>query len=77
MIYKRLDNMNNRDNNLITKEEFLKAAQKIHESETSPIKMPGDEGAPTIREVINNQKRLAIMMEYVVQTMEELNKKIK
>jgi hypothetical protein len=72
-----MNNMINRDNNLITKEEFFKAAQKIHESETSPIKMPGDEGAPTIREVINNQKRLAIMMEYAVQTMEELYKKIK
>jgi len=53
----------------------MNAAQKIHESETAPIRKPMDEGAPTIREVINNQKRLATMMEYMVQIIEELNKK--
>jgi hypothetical protein len=60
---------------LTSKEEFLEAAQKIHESETAPIGKPMDEGAPTIREVIHNQKRLAKMLEYVVQAIEELGKK--
>ncbi|MGI0073878.1 MAG: hypothetical protein ACREA3_08705 [Nitrosotalea sp.] len=60
---------------MVTKQEFMNAAQKIHESETSPIRKPMDEGAPTIREVINNQKRLAVMMEYTVQFVEELSKK--
>ena len=69
--------MFNQDNNLITKEEFIKTLQEIHESETKPIKIIGDEGAPTIREVIHNQKRLASMLEYTVQVVEELNKKIK
>ncbi len=59
----------------MTKEEFLQAAQKIHESETAPIRKPMDEGAPTITEVINNQKRLAKMLEYVVQSLEDLKKK--
>lgn len=58
--------------NLTSKEEFLEAAKKIHESETAPIRKPMDEGAPTIMEVINNQKRLAKMLEYVVQYMENL-----
>jgi hypothetical protein len=31
----------------------------------------GDEGAPTIHEVINNQKRFATMMEYLVQKSEQ------
>lgn len=57
--------------NLTSKEEFLEAARKIHESETAPIRKPMDEGAPTIREVINNQKRLAKMMEYLAQIMED------
>lgn len=61
---------------MVNKQEFINAAQKIHESETAPIRKPMDEGAPTIREVINNQKRLAVMMEYAVQTMEDLHKKI-
>jgi hypothetical protein len=69
--------MIHRDDDLVTKEEFIKAAQKIHESETAPIRKPMDEGAPTIREVINNQKRLASMLEYTVQIVEELHKKIK
>jgi hypothetical protein len=56
---------------LTSKEEFLEAARKIHESETVPIRKPMDAGAPTILEVINNQKRLAKMLEYVVQLMEE------
>ena len=60
---------------MANKQEFMNAAQKIHESETAPIRKPMDEGAPTIREVINNQKRLATMMEYMVQIIEELNKK--
>jgi hypothetical protein len=54
----------------------MNAVQKIQESETAPIRKPMDEGVPTIREVINNQKRLAVMMEYAVQTMEDLHKKI-
>lgn len=62
---------------MTSKEEFLEAARKIHESETAPIRTPMDEGAPTIFEVINNQKRLAKMMEYTVQIVEELSKKIK
>lgn len=53
----------------------MNAAQKIHESETLPIRKPMDEGTPTIREVIGNQKRLAIMMEYMVQIVEESSKK--
>ncbi|MDE1815937.1 MAG: hypothetical protein KGI11_05200 [Thaumarchaeota archaeon] len=57
---------------MTSKEEFLEAARKIHESETSSIKKPMDEGAPTIREVINNQRRLAKMLEYLVQTTEDL-----
>jgi len=60
---------------LVNRQEFLNAAQKIHESETVPIRKPMDEGAPTIREVINNQKRLATMMEYMVQSVEESSKK--
>jgi hypothetical protein len=60
---------------LVDKQEFLNALQKIHESETKPIKIIGDEGAPTIREVINNQKRLAITIEYMVQVIEKLSKK--
>lgn len=60
---------------MINKQEFLNAAQKIHESETLPIRKPMDEGTPTIREVIGNQKRLATMMEYMVQIVEESNKK--
>ena len=51
----------------ITKEEFIEAAKKIHASETKPIKIIGDEGSPTVREVISNQKRLAIMIEYLIQ----------
>lgn len=62
---------NIREDNQITKEKFVETAQKIHESETKPIKIIGDEGAPTIREVINNQKRLAIMIEYVSQLIEQ------
>ncbi|MDH3312972.1 MAG: hypothetical protein OEM28_07470 [Nitrosopumilus sp.] len=57
--------------NDITKEEFIEATQEIHESETKPIKIIGDEGAPTIREVISNQKRLATMMEYLIQKTEQ------
>lgn len=53
----------------------MNAAQKIHESETAPIRKPMDEGVPTIREVISNQKRLATMMEYMVQIIEESSKK--
>jgi len=53
----------------------MNAAQKIHESETAPIRKPMDEGVPTIREVINNQKRLAIMMEYMVEIIEKSIKK--
>lgn len=53
----------------------MNAAQKIHESETVPIRKPMDEGTPTIREVISNQKRLAIMVEYLVQIIEESSKK--
>jgi hypothetical protein len=60
---------------LVNKQEFTNAAQKIHESETAQIRKPMDEGVPTIREVINNQKRLATMMEYMVQTIEESSKK--
>jgi hypothetical protein len=60
-----------RNDNDITKEEFIEAAQKIRESETKPIKIIGDDGAPTIREVISNQKRLATMLEYLVQKSEQ------
>ncbi|EGG41833.1 Hypothetical protein Nlim_1276 [Candidatus Nitrosarchaeum limnium SFB1] len=62
---------NIRKDNQITKEKFIAVAQKVHESETKPIKIIGDEGAPTIREVINNQKRLAVMIEYVSQLIEQ------
>jgi hypothetical protein len=62
---------------LINKQEFTNIAQKIHESETTPIRKPMDEGVPTIREVINNQKRLATMMEYMIEIIEEPSKKIK
>lgn len=62
---------------MTSKEEFLEAARKIHESETTPIRKMMDEGAPTILEVINNQKRLAKMMEYTVQVVEEINQKAK
>lgn len=55
---------------MVTKEEFLEAARLIHESETAPIKKPMDEGAPTISEVIKNQRRLAKMLEFLVQTVE-------
>lgn len=61
---------NIRKDNQITKEKFMDMAQKIHESETKPIKIIGDEGAPTIHEVINNQKRLAVMIEYLSQLIE-------
>ena len=60
-----------RKDNDITKEEFIEVAQKIRESETKPIKIIGDDGAPTIREVISNQKRLATMLEYLVQKSEQ------
>lgn len=60
-----------RKNHDVAKEEFVEAAQKIHESQTKPIKIMGDEGAPTIHEVINNQKRLATMIEYLVQKSEQ------
>ncbi|MHB8547527.1 MAG: hypothetical protein ACYDAJ_12260 [Nitrosotalea sp.] len=60
---------------MVSRQEFMSAAQKIHESETLPIRKPMDEGVPTIREVINNQKRLATMMEYMIQTIEESSKK--
>ncbi|MDE1725427.1 MAG: hypothetical protein KGH76_05985 [Thaumarchaeota archaeon] len=60
---------------MTSKEEFLEAARKIHESETAPIQKPMDSGAPTILEVINNQKRLAKMMEYLVQAIEEYDKR--
>ena len=60
---------------MANKQEFMNAAQKIHESETAPIRKPMDEGVPTIREVINNQKRLAIMMEYMVEIIEKSIKK--
>lgn len=53
----------------------MNAAQKIHESETAPIRKPMDEGVPTIREVISNQKKLATMIEYMVQIIEESSKK--
>ncbi len=53
----------------------MNAAQKIRESETAPIRKPMDEGVPTIREVISNQKRLATMVEYMVQIIEESSKK--
>ncbi len=59
---------------MTNKEEFLEAAQKIHESETAPIQKPMDEGSPTINEVIKNQRRLAKMLEYLVQTTEDLKK---
>jgi|GEM_PF-2414382 len=54
----------------ITKEKFIEVVHQVHESETKPIKIIGDEGAPTIHEVIKNQKRLAIMIEYVSQLIE-------
>jgi hypothetical protein len=60
---------------LVNKQEFMNAAQQIHESETAPIRKPMDAGVPTIREVINNQKRLTTMIEYLVQIVEESNKK--
>lgn len=60
---------------MVNKQEFMNAAQKIRESETAPIRKPMDEGVPTIREVISNQKRLATMVEYMVQIIEESSKK--
>ena len=57
--------------NLTSKEEFTEAAQKIHESETAPIRKPMDDGVPTIGEVISNQRRLAKMLEYLAQIMED------
>lgn len=59
---------------MTSKKEFLEAARKIHESETAPIKKPMDAGAPTISEVINNQRRLAKMLEYLAEATEELKK---
>jgi hypothetical protein len=60
---------------MVNKQDFINAAQKIHESETAPIRKPMDEGVPTIREVISNQKRLATMMEFMAQIVEESSKK--
>lgn len=57
---------------MIHKEEFLEAAKMIHDSESQPIRKPMDEGTPTILEVIRNQKRLAKMLEYVAQSLEEI-----
>jgi len=72
-----MKNTSIRNENHITRERFLETIEKIHQSETKPIKIINDDGTPTIHEVINNQKRLAIMLEYTIQlltnTKEELS----
>ncbi len=66
--------MEKSNNNQIKNEEYLGAVQKIHQSETKPIKIYNDEGAPSLYEVIQNQKRLAIMIEYAIQSLQQSNK---
>mgnify|MGYP001561569784 CR=1 FL=1 len=53
---------------MVTREEFIERAKEIHES-----KVVGDMDMPTeqaFEEVIQNQKRLAFMLEYIAQRLD-------
>ena len=61
-------------NDHVSLEEFQEAVQKIHQKHKETVQMAAEIGVPTLQDVVDNQKRLATMIEFIVQSINEQKK---